>query len=328
MQRKWISLVAAFCLTMFLAASASAAQYIIKVGYENHPGEPLDTAARRWKEVAEKKGGGKLEVQLFPSSQLGSKKDLIEQMRMGANVVTIADGAFLADYIPDMAIVMGPYIADNINDIFKLLESDWWKGLEKQLETKGLHITTYNFLYGTRNMVTKKPVNSLADLAGMKIRVPNNKIQVEAIKALGAIPTPMPLAEVYPALTQGVIDGAENPIPVLYGQKHHEAAKYLILSKHLDNIACWVSSAKYMATLPKDVLDAFESGAREAGEYSKELAVNVDKETIAKMKAEGVTVIEVDLKPFQEATKVVYTKFPEWTPGLYDKAREAMYGKK
>ncbi|MCC8189044.1 MAG: C4-dicarboxylate TRAP transporter substrate-binding protein [Planctomycetes bacterium] len=328
MQRIGTTLLVALSLTIFAAAPVVAAEYTIKIGYENHPGEPLDTAVRLWKEKAEEKAGGRLEVQLFPSSQLGSKKDLIEQMRMGANVVTITDGAFLADYIPDMAIVMGPYLADTIEDIFVLLESPWWKDLEAQLEPKGLRVVTYNFLYGVRNMVTKNPVNSIEDLAGMKIRVPNNKIQVEAVKAMGAIPTPMPLAEVYPALTQGVIDGAENPIPVLYGQKHHEAAKNLIMTRHLDNIACFVGSSAYFGKLPPEVRAAFEEAAHEAGVYSQQLAKDVDDETVAKMRAAGVTVYEPDLKPFQEATKSVYSQFPEWSPGLYEKAREIMYGGK
>ncbi|MDR1520496.1 MAG: C4-dicarboxylate TRAP transporter substrate-binding protein [Planctomycetota bacterium] len=323
------SLILLSLLALAMAAPvAGAAQYVVKIGYENHPGEPLDAAVRHWKKLAEEKTGGKLEVQLFPSSQLGSKKDLIEQIRMGGNLVTFVDGSFLADFVPDMAILNGPYLADEMMDIVKLPESDWWKGLEKQLEAKDLHILAFNFLYGIRNMVVKKPVHAPADLNGLKIRVPNNKIQLEGILAMGAIPTPMPLAEVYPALTQGVIDGAENPIPVLYGQKHHEAAKYLILTKHLDNITGFVANPDFLKELPPEIVKAFEEAAYEAGEFSQKLALDADREYTEKIKAEGGVIIEVDITPFQEATKVVYSKFPEWTPGLYEKVRGIMYGGK
>ncbi len=325
MKRTHVFFFAGFFLAAFLTHAVHAAEFVIKIGYENHPGEPLDAAVREWKKLAEEKTGGRLEIQLFPSSQLGSKKDLIEQMRMGANVVTITDGAFMADFVPDMGIVSGPYLADDINDFWALMDSDWWAGLEKQLEPKGMRMVAHNFMYGVRNMVTKRPVTRLEDLAGMKIRVPNNKIQVEALKAMGATPTPMPLAEVYPALTQGVIDGAENPLPVLYGQKHHEAAKNLIITRHLDSIACFIGSSRYLGKLPPETLRAFEDSAREAGEFSQRLAENIDAEIIRKMKAEGVTVYEPDLAPFREATRTVYDQFPEWTPGLYERVRGVMY---
>lgn len=315
----------AYALGLGLAAfglgtsPASAADYTIKAAYENNPGEPFDKAMHEWARLFKEKTGGKGEIVLYPSSQLGSKKDVMEQMKMGAAMVTLTDGAFFADYIPDFAIMMGPYLGKDYKDVIKLSNTPWFADMSAQLDKKGFHILAANWLYGTRHMVTKKPVHTLADLKGMKIRVPNARIQIEAMKELGATPTPMPLAEVYPALTTGVIDGAENPIPVLYGQKHHEPAKYLILSGHLDNITNITISAKYYDKLPADIQKALTDTCIEAGDFMTKLILDNEKETIEKMKKEGVTVIEVDRNAFREATKATYTKFPEWTPGLYDK---------
>lgn len=305
----------------FGAGASVAADFTIKVAYENNPGEPVDQAVKEWARLFTEKTGGKGELKLYPSSQLGSKKDVMEQMKLGSAIITIADGGFFADYVPDFGILMGPYLGKDYTDIFKLAKTPWFAELDTKLQAKGYHIVTSNWLYGVRNMVTKKPVHTPADLAGLKIRVPNNRIQIDAMQTMGATPTPMPLAEVYPALTTGVIDGAENPIPVLYAQKHHEAAKYLILTGHLDNVSQWVTSQAYFAKLPADVKKALEDSADEAGDFMTNLILKTEKETIEKMKKEGTTVIEVDKKLFRDAAKATYTHFPEWTPGLYDKVQ-------
>lgn len=303
------------------AGSVLAADFSIKVAYENNPGEPVDQAVKEWARLFAQKTGGKGELKLYPSSTLGSKKDVMEQMKLGSGIITIADGGFFADYVPDFGILMGPYLGKDYTDIFKLAKTPWFAEMDSKLQAKGFHIVTSNWLYGVRHMVTKKPVKTPEDLKGMKIRVPNNRIQIDAMKTMGATPTPMPLAEVYPALTTGVIDGAENPIPVLYAQKHHEAAKYLILSGHLDNVSQWVTSQSYFAKLPADVQKALGESADEAGNFMTKLILSAEKETIEKMKKEGVTVVEVDKKAFRDAAKPTYTHFPEWTPGLYDKVQ-------
>jgi tripartite ATP-independent transporter DctP family solute receptor len=305
----------------FGAGAVLAADFSIKVAYENNPGEPVDLAVKEWARLFAQKTAGKGELKLYPSSQLGSKKDVMEQMKLGSGIITIADGGFFADYVPDFGILMGPYLGKDYNDIFKLAKTPWFDEMNTKLQAKGFRIVTSNWLYGVRHMVTKKPVKTPADLKGLKIRVPNNRIQIDAMKTMGATPTPMPLAEVYPSLTTGVIDGAENPIPVLYAQKHHEAAKYLILSGHLDNVSQWVTSQTYFEKLPADVKKALTESADEAGDFMTKTILVAEKETIEKMKKEGVTVIEVDKNAFREAAKPTYTHFPEWTPGLYDKVQ-------
>lgn len=313
--------MAAMLLVAF-SGSALAAKYVIRAGYENNPGEPFDKAMHEWARLFKEATNGEGELQLYPSSQLGSKKDLMEQMTMGAAIITLTDGAFFADYIPDFAIMMGPYLGKDYTEVIKLSESPWFAEMSGELDKKGFHILAANWLYGSRHMVTNRPVHTPADLKGLKIRVPNARIQIEAMKEMGATPTPMPLAEVYPALTTGVIDGAENPIPVLYGQKHHEPAKYLILTGHLDNITNLTIGYKYYSKLPENIQKALTETCVQAGDFMTALILDAEQATIEKMKAEGVTVIEVDRNLFREASKATYEKFPDWTPGLYDKLQD------
>lgn len=320
--------ISRMCLTGVAAAMLACGGLVqaadvvkIKIAYENNPGEPLDLAVKEWARLFKQKTNGAGELQLFPSSMLGSKKDVIEQMKLGSNIITIADGGFFADYVPDFGILMGPYLGHDYKDIFKLTKTDWFKDLSTKLDAKGLHIVTSNWLYGVRHMVIRKPVKTPADLKGVKIRVPNNRIQIEAMKQMGATPTPMPLAEVYPALTQGAIDGTENPITVLYGLKHHEPAKYLIKTGHLDNVSQWVIGQSYFTKLPANIQKALVDAGNEAGDFMTNSVAKAEADTIEKMKKEGVTVIEVDRNLFRQAAAPTYKSFPEWTPGLYEKVQ-------
>lgn len=317
-----VVLGATLAVASFSGSALAAAKYTLKVAYENNPGEPFDLASHEWAKLFKEKTNGEGELIPYPSSQLGSKKDVIEQMKLGSPVITLADGAFFSDYVPDFGIMFGPYLGDSYKDIYKLNASDWYKGLENKLDAKGLHIVTKDWLYGTRHMLTNKMVKTPEDLKGLKIRVPNNRIQIEGIKAMGATPTPLPLAEVYTALNLKVIDGAENPIPVLYGQKHYEAAQYLILTGHVENVTNLVMGSKTYKKLPAEIQTALVASGDEAGAFLTELVLRQEQETIDKMKKEGVTVVEVDRSLFKQTSKPFYNQFPEWTPGLYEKTQE------
>ena len=317
------NLVLAGALSLF-ASAVLAADYSIKVAYENNPGEPLDLAVQEWAKLFAKKTGGKGELKLFPSSQLGSKKDVTEQMKLGSGIITITDGGFLADYVPDFGILMGPYLANDYKDLFKLAKTPWYADLSEKLAAKGLRVLTTNWLYGTRHFLLKKPAKTPEELKGVKLRSPNNRIQIEAIQSMGATPTPMPLSEVYPALSTGVIDGTESPISVFYAMKAFEAAKYLVKTGYIHNISQWIIGEKYFKKLPADVQKALMESAEEAGDIMTNSVMKAEQEAVEKLKQAGVTIIEVDREAFKKAAMPTYKKFPEWTPSLYEKVQGYM----
>ncbi|MGQ9369085.1 C4-dicarboxylate TRAP transporter substrate-binding protein [Azospirillum sp. ST 5-10] len=317
MKRLLVSALAACVLTLGAATGAKAATEIL-VAYENNPGEPLDRVMHYWADLLSETSKGAVTLKLYPSSQLGAKKDVMEQAMMGMNVITLSDVGFLQDFDPDVGILFGPYLTDDPQKLFQIYESDWFKKKDADLRKKGVHIVMSNYLYGVRHILAKKPINTPADMKGMKIRVPNNVMQIKTIEAMGGTATPMPLGEVYPALTTGLIDGVENPISVLYGAKLHEQAKYLSLVGYITNTSVWVGGEAFFSALPEEVVRMVHETGYQAGLYSQKLAAEEDAKFIDKMKAEGVTVIQPDVAPFREATTVVYTQFPKWTPGLYD----------
>ncbi len=187
-----------------------------------------------------------------------------------------------------------------------------------------MHIVISNYLYGTRQLLAKKKVEKPEDLAGMKIRVPNNIMQIKAFELMGATPTPMPLGDVYPALTQGVIDGVENPLPVLYGGKFQEQAKELSMIGYLTNTSLWLGGEAYFSTLDPEVVTMLHETGYQAGLYSQELAAQEEAKMLEAMKEAGVTVTEPDVEAFREKTKAFYTMFPEWSEGLYEQIQAAL----
>lgn len=302
----------------------------IQIGYENNPGEPLDQALHKWQELLKEKSNGTMEIDLYPSSQLGNKNDLIDQMLAGQPVITLADGAFYADRgVKDFGIVFGPYLFNNWDECWKLTKSDWYAKESKALENKGLKLVTSNWIYGARHTLTKKPVNTVEDLKGLKIRVPNNTIQVKGFEVLGAVPTPMALGDVYTALQQGTIDGLENPLPVLYNGKFQEVAKYLILDAHVMNFTTWVCGTQFFNSLTKEQQDLLVSTGNEAGIYNNDLQKKSEAEVLDKFKNEGVTIVTPSpevMKGFQDKAKPFYSlpDFKDWSPNLYDTVTAAM----
>jgi TRAP-type transport system periplasmic protein len=314
-------LVCAMSVVLSMAAgSALAADVIkIKIAYGNNVGEPNDKAVREWGRLMKERSGGRVEFQYFPSSMLGSQKDVTEQLTIGSNVITISDGGFLMDYIPEFGITYLPYLFDSKEELFKLVDSDLFKNLSKQLEGKGLYVVHSKWIYGVRNMLVSKSVTKPEDLKGQKIRVPNIRLSNEMMNAMGATATPMPLAEAYPALMQGVINGAENPIPVLYGGKMYEGAKFLVMTRHQINLSTWIAGTSFIAKLPPDIVKMLKDTGEEAGRYLDKENETADKDAVAKMQAAGVKVVEVDRAAFKAVMKDFPSRFKEFSPETMNK---------
>ncbi|MCR4817906.1 MAG: TRAP transporter substrate-binding protein DctP, partial [Fretibacterium sp.] len=153
---------------VMLFATAAFGDVVLQLGLENSLSEPVGQGVLKWKELLAARKTG-LTMEVFPDSQLGNKTDIIDQMLLGEPVMTLADGAFFADYgVPDMGIVFGPFLFDNWDQCWKLIQSDWWKEQCAKLEEKGLHIVAANWAYGARHTLTTKQVKTVDDLKGLQ----------------------------------------------------------------------------------------------------------------------------------------------------------------
>ena len=317
--KKFAALLLAIML-IALATTASAAVTVM-IGYENNPGEPIDLACNEWKRLVEEKSNGEMLVEIFPSSQLGSKDNIIDQAMAGDCVITLANGAFFQDRgVKDFGVVFAPFLFENWEQLDKLAASDWFAQKKAELSDLGLTILT-GWHYGARDTMTTKKVVTAADIKGMKIRVPNNSLQVKGMAATGAVPTPMSLGEVYTALQQGTIDGLENPLTVLYNGAYQEVCKYLILDHHILDYTCWVMGTDFFNTLTPEQQQILIEAGNEAGVYNNNMLEETTAKALEDLKAAGVEVVEFDRDSFVAASESFYED-PEikamWSEGLID----------
>ncbi len=326
---KKIALVS-LAVAAMLAVPAMADDVTIQLGFENSASEPVGQALQKWADLIDEKGDGSLKLELYPDSQLGSKSELIDGMTFGETYMTLADGAFYADYgVKDFGIVFGPFLFDDWDQCWTLIESDWYKEQCDKLADQGLKIVASNWKYGERHTLTTKKVEKVEDLKGLKIRVPGNEIQTQGFNALGATATGMDLGDVYQALQTGTIDGAENPLATLYGRKLHEVAKYLILDGHVLNFTTWVMSNDVWESLTPEQQELLVSTGEEAGVYNNQLVDEMNEEYLNMMVDEGVEVVDPSeevLDGFKEAAQSFYEKGSDfgWSDGLYETVRAAM----
>lgn len=301
--------------------------YPVNIAYGNQPGEPVDQMARKWKELAEERSNGRLEIRLYPSSQLGSEADVVEQALFGSNVIIFTGYDFLMNFVPDLGVMTAPYLVDDVEDLFYLTTTDWFKSLEDDLKQEGFEIVTTNTLYGERHLMTTKEVLTPEDLRGLKIRVPNNQMYINTFRVLGASPTPLPLSDMYASLQQGVIDGAENPLPVLSGSKTHEVAKYLALTGHTKIISPWVAGNDFMDSLPPDLREILKTTGDEAGEFEKMIVAEEEQRVLEDFASKGIVINEIDVEPFKVRAQDIFNRIPEWSPNLQETIQELLHNR-
>lgn len=287
--------------------------------------EPAHLAAEFFAKNVAQRTGNKVQIQLFPGEQLGPGKEVNEMIRQGANVMNITDPGYLSDFVPDIGVLNGPYLIKDPKDYNKLLASDWYKGVEKRMETAGFKLIMANGFFGQRHLIADKPVKRPEDMSGMTVRVPPNTMWVETFKAMGARPTTVQWSEVYNALQQNVVVGAEAPLGSLWGSKLHETRKVISLTGHFTAFVMWPININYFNKLPADTQKILLEEGRKAGDEMTRLTLALESDYMAKFKAAGVTFVsDVNLDAFQKSTAGVYKAFPKWTPGLHDTVMAAL----
>ena len=308
--------LAALCLAA--AATAATAQEIkIRFAHSLSPTEPAHLAAEYFAKKVAARTKGHVQITVFPAEQLGPGKDVNEMIRQGANVMNITDPGYLSDFVPDVGVLNGPYLVKTPQEYEKLLASDWFKGIEKKLEAAGFKLIMANGFFGQRELISDKAVRKPEDMAGMTVRVPPNTMWIETFKAMGARPTTVQWSEVYNALQQLVVEGAEAPLGSLWGSKLQETRKVISLTGHFTAFVMWPINTAFFNKLPKDVQQILLEEGQRAGVEMTRLTLASQDEYLAKFKGAGVTIVsDVDIPAFQKATASVYKAFPKWTPGL------------
>src|SRR5574341_1102372 len=256
-----LSVVGILCLPVAAIEAATIIRWGDVLAADHPAVQMIQRVANRVKDATQ----GRIEIQAYPASQLGSSKDQIEAVALGTQQMVTEGAANFGQWVPSISIIEAPYVWRDAAHLTKVMSGPVGQDLNKQLlEKRGMRIlgTTY---YGVRQLTTtKRLVRTAADMKEFKLRVPENEVFLAMARAWGAKPTPMTFGELYLALRQNVVDGQENPLPTIDSGKFFKVQKYLVLTGHILTPRLVVINEKFWQVLsPADqkvISDAVAEG--------------------------------------------------------------------
>lgn len=312
---KLAALFSALVLGISTFASQAAEPIVIKFSHVVAPDTPKGRAADYFKKLAEERSKGRVKVEVYPNSQLYKDREEMEALQIGA-VQMLAPS--LAKFGPlgvrSFELFDLPYIFPNKETLYRVMDGDIGKKLFTLLDAKG--ITGLGFWdNGFKQMSANKPLHSVEDFKGQKLRIQSSKVLEAQMKALGANPQVMAFSEVYSALQQGVVDGTENPMSNLYTQKMHEVQKHLTISDHGYLGYAVIVNKKFWDDLPADLRATLNKAMQDTTVFERKIAQEENDEAMAKVKAAGTTQIYVlpykDRVVWQQAMLPVHKEFED-----------------
>ena len=311
--------VGIFALAALCIMGAYAQALELKISHVLPVNETVHEILLEFGKDLEAKSNGFFKVTVYGNSELGNNKDNLEQIRRGANIVGILDAGFLADYVPAYGAQNGPFLYRDWKEIVRLDKSAWHAKMKAEMAAKDVKVVAMDWYFGRRSIISGKVIKTPADMQGMKVRVPPNKVWIDTITAMGGSPTVLQWAEVYSALSQGVVDAAEAPLSTIYGSKLHEIHKNISSTNHFTASTGFVMSQKIWDSLSAEHQALLQREVDAWGEKCSILTAEREDEWRKKLEAEGVVFNDVDADAFANACKVVYDN-PAWPS--YDELRK------
>lgn len=294
---------------------------VLRLAHTYEPSHPFEVCGV--KAMQEALSGSGLQIESYPSSQLGSESEALEQVASGSLDATFAGAAFLGTYYEDAAVLDAPYLFDDVDAFFANIDSEPIQKIWDALEKKTSLAVQSSWYFGTRQVSANKPVREPADLAGIKLRTPDAPLYITGISDMGGTATPMALDEVYTSLQQGAIDGQEAPIPNFDTMGLAEVQDYVSLTNHIIQASNIVTSTKVIGSFSDDERAAWEAALDAGKEAAQTCVLDGEKEIVEKWAEDGTVQVvdDVDNAAFAEAVRSklpsqvtfgeVYTKIVE-----------------
>jgi len=303
-------------LVLAIASGAAVAQQklVLKASDVHAAGYPTVVAVENIGKKLEKATNGRLSVAMYPAMQLGGEKEAIEQAQVGAIAFARVSVGALGPVVDDLNVFNMPYVFRNTEHMQHVIDGPIGQALLDKVTNSGKGLVGLAWMdAGARNFyATKKPIRTIADLKGMKIRVIGNPIFVDMANAMGGNGVAMGYDQVFSALQTGVVDGAENNPPSFVFDNHYQAAKFYTVDEHLIVPEMVVFSKKIWDTLSKDEQALLVKYGKEAQQEERKLWEVYEKQAMDKAEAAGIEIIQVsaaDKKAFQDAVKPVWDKY-------------------
>ena len=285
----------ALMLSMTCAASAETTMKLAHYAAVDHPG---GVAAQQFADNVKERTNGEIVIEVYPNNELGAPDEMLEQNIMGVVDMTLGTQGSLDKYSKKFATVMLPFAFDSYDLAYEVLDGPFYDWVKDELLEQGLvYIGSWD--YGFRCLTNSvREVNTPADVVGLKIRTPG-EIQLQScMEALGANVQSIAFNELYLSLKQGVVDGQENPLSVIYFNKYYETQKYLAMTNHVYNSMNLVISKKVWDKLPEEYQQIIIEESKNAAQTMREAIKSSDADYISKLEAEGMTVTYPDTAEF------------------------------
>ena len=306
-----LALAAIAVATLGASGLAQAQDKTFKFALQNPKGHPLEVGAAKFAELVAAKSGGKLKVSVFPGGTLGGDAANVSALQGGTIDLVMLNSGILASQVKDFEVYDFPFMFANGKEADAVVDGPFGQKLHAKLADKGIIGLAYTEL-GFRNITnSKRPIRQVEDIAGLKLRVIPNAINVDWVKALGGNPTPLAFPEVYAALEQKAIDGQENPLSVILANKFFEVQKHITLTNHQYNPQSIIFSKKVWDTLSADQRTWLQEAASETSRFQRQ--VNRDKAAgdLDALKKAGMQVTELspaEMAEFRDKMKPVLDK--------------------
>lgn len=301
----------------FSACQGPSSKKIIKLGHGLGVTHPVHEAMLFLANKVEEKSGGEMIVKIYPNQQLGSERELVELLQIGSLGMTKVSSAALEGFAPTMQVFGMPYLFRGDDHQRKVLQGEIGRELLLDPQKYLLRGLCY-YDSGKRSFYTKdKPIETPADLAGLKIRVMESNTASNMVKSFGGSPTPVSYGELYTALQQGIVDGAENNPPSLYTSKHYEVCKYYSLDEHTALPDVMIVSTKVWESLNEQEQQWLQDAADESAVYEYKIWAESTEESLRELEKAGVTISYPDKEPFRKAVEPMYEQLKKDQPEIY-----------
>ncbi|MCS6811663.1 MAG: TRAP transporter substrate-binding protein [Tepidimonas sp.] len=311
MKRKFLQSMLVTVTSLALAAVVQAQPRTIKFANQNAKGHPIVQGMDKFAELVEQKSGGRLKVQVFAGGALGSDQANVSALQGGTLEMAAMNSGIFASVVKEFAVYDFPFMFASPREADVVLDGPFGRQLHAKLEEKGLVGLAYYEL-GFRHITNnRRPIQRVEDIAGLKLRVIPNPINVDWVSALGANPTPLPFPELYAALEQRAVDGQENPLATIWGAKFYEVQKYLTLTYHQYNPQSVVVSKKFWDSLSAEDRRILQEAAVESARFQREQARSAVAGTLDNLKKAGMQVTELpaaEVAKMRERMKPVIAK--------------------
>lgn len=310
--RIMFSVVLALLMILVSTGAIAGNKIVIKFAHVYYPGDSINDGVEYFCKLVSEKSGGRIECQNFGSGILGGDQELSESLGLGAVEMSVSGLAIMALKEPKAEMLEGiPFLWEDMSHLERFMDTDAASEILESFRKRTGIIATGTWYRGYRQLTTNKLVQTVEDLKGLKIRVPETKGYIAGWKALGTLTTPMSFTELYTALQQGTVAGQENPADLIFSSRLYEVQKYLIKTSHVPVVGIVFLSERWFSKIDKEAQDIILSCLRETDQYVDEIGPKNESACFDKLRDQGMQIIEPDVEGMREAVKDVPKLFVE-----------------